>query len=74
MAFPPAKAKDHDLLVVNPVTGKLDTIRKFNPDRIITAQLNSAGNPRLIYDAVSNTFIEDGATVVIDNNGNVVKV
>jgi hypothetical protein len=35
--------KDKDELVINPITGKLDTVRTFNPDRIVVAQRNSAG-------------------------------
>ena len=64
--------QDKQKFLFNPVTGQLDLVLQFNPDRILTASLNSAGQPRLIWDPVSSTFIEDGATVVVDNAGNVV--
>lgn len=66
--------RDKDELVLNPVTGELDMVRKFNEDRIVTAKLNAAGQPRKIWDPASNTFIDDGPAVVVDNNGNVVVV
>ena len=64
--------KDKEELVLNPVTKKLDMVVKFNPDRILTAELNAAGNPRMIWDAVSQSFIADGPDIVVDNKGNVV--
>ena len=64
--------------VFNPFTATFDIVdtgsSSTNFDEIVTAELNAAGNPRLIYDPVSRTFIQDGPTVVIDNNGNVVVV
>lgn len=66
--------KDKDKYVFNPFTGNLDAVVKFNPDRIVTNNLNAAGNPRLIWDAASSSFIPDGPDVVVDNNGNVVVV
>jgi hypothetical protein len=64
--------KDKDEMVLNPITGKLDTVRIFNPNRILTHKLNAAGNPIMIYDPVSGQHITSGPFVVIDNNGNVV--
>lgn len=72
MAFPPASPKDKQILIINPVTGQLTPAIKFNPDRIVTAQLNSAGQPRVIWNPATSSYVEDGATVVIDNNGDVV--
>ena len=65
-------AKDKDELVLNPITGKLDTVRKFNENRIVTHERNLAGNTLMIYDQVSNTYIEMGFLTVTDNDGNVV--
>jgi hypothetical protein len=72
MAFPPASPKDKTQLVINPVTGKLDMVRIFNPNRIVASQFNGLGQPRVIYNPETGTYISDGATVVIDNNGDVV--
>jgi len=65
---------DDDELVLNPITKKLDMVRNFNADRIVTATLNQAGQPRMTFDVASNSQIPDGPTVVIDNDGNVVTV
>ena len=67
-----ADPKDKQVFVFNPFTGNFDAVLKFNPDRIVTAELNGAGHKRYVWDSVSNSFVEDGATVVIDNDGNVV--
>lgn len=64
--------KDKEELVYNPITGKLDVVKTFNPDRIVTAQRNAAGQTFMTWDPVSETFIEDGPRVVTDNEGNVV--
>lgn len=58
----------------NVFTDELDLIRKFNPDRIVTSEYNSAGSRNMIYDPASRTFIDAGPSVVVDNNGNVVVV
>jgi len=63
---------DKTKYVFNPFTGNFDVIVKFNPDRIITNTLNAAGQPRMIWNPASNTFIPDGPDVVIDSSGNVV--
>lgn len=68
----PSVPNDQTKFIINPFTGQLDAVVKFNPDRIVTNFLNSAGNPRVIYNPESATFIADGPTVVIDNAGNVV--
>ena len=67
-----ADPKDKIQYVFNPFTGNLDAVKTFNADRIVTCNLNSAGNPRLIYDSTSATFIPSGPDVVVDNEGNVV--
>lgn len=66
------RPSDRDELVLNPITGKLDVVRIFNPDRIVTAQRNAAGTIQTTYDRASQTYIDDGPRVVIDNDGNVV--
>jgi hypothetical protein len=65
-------AKDQDILVLNPVTGQLDMVRKFNADRIVTHMMNQAGNPLVVYDPLSGTYLSMDAVIVTDNNGNVV--
>lgn len=65
-------AKDKEELVLNPITGQLDLIRKFNPDRIITSEYNAAGGARVIWDVALSTWVEDGPVVIMDSNGNVV--
>lgn len=65
-------ARDKDELILNPVTGKLDMIRKFNPDRIVVSEYNAAGGQRVAWNVASSSWVEDGPVVVIDNNGNVV--
>jgi len=65
-------ARDKDELILNPVTGELDMIRKFNPDRLITSSLNSAGNPHVEYDVQSGLYIEAGPQLIYDSEGNVV--
>ena len=47
-------------------------VRKFNPDRIITHQLNPSGNPMVMYDPLTGFYFPMGFVVVTDNNGNVV--
>ena len=64
--------KDKDIEVFNPLSGKFDTVRKFNPDRLISHQLNPAGNPLMEYDIISGTYYEAGPQLVFDEEGNVV--
>jgi len=66
--------KDREDIVLNALTGKLDVVVKFNPDRILTHQYNAAGNKNMIYDPASNTHIEMDPQIVFDNLGNVVVV
>jgi hypothetical protein len=63
---------DREELSLNPITKKLDLVRQFNPDRIVTANRNSAGHKFQTYDVQTNNYLEDGPRVVIDNDGNVV--
>ena len=65
-------AKDQDILVLNPVTGQLDTVRKFNPNRIVTHKLNQSGNPLVMYDPVTGIYQPMDFLVVTDSDGNVV--
>jgi hypothetical protein len=58
----------------NVFTDELDVINRFNENRIVTAERNSAGTINMIYDPASKTHIETGPYVVTDNNGNVVVV
>ena len=68
------KVKDKETVLFNPITGKLDMALKFNPDRIVTHELNAAGSQLMTYDVRSNSFIPDSPSIVTDNNGNVVVV
>lgn len=58
--------------IFNIFTGQPIPAIKFNPDRLVTSDLNSAGQPRVIWNPESSSYIPDGPTVVIDNEGNVV--
>ena len=66
--------KDKVDFIINPFTGELDGVLKFNPDRIITHSNNQAGNPLMIYDPVSGNYMEMQPLIVTDNNGNVVVI
>lgn len=68
------RPKDKEELVLNPITGKLDMVRKFDPDRIVTNSRNAAGSLLMTYDPGSNTHIPMDDVVVTDNDGNVVVV
>jgi hypothetical protein len=68
------KPNDKTKYVFNPFTGNMDAVTKFNADRIVTNQLNAAGQPRVIWNPATNSYIADGADVVVDNEGNVVVV
>ena len=65
-------AKDKDELVLNPITGKLDTVRIFNENRIVTHQNSLTGNTLMVYDVASNSYVEMGFLTVTDEEGNVV--
>lgn len=65
---------DKEELVVNPVTGKLDMVRIFDPNRIITAQRNSAGHILRTYDVETGQYLDDAPEVVTDLNGNLVTI
>ena len=66
--------RDREELILNPVTGKLDMVRSFNVDRIVTSGYNAAGTPRVTYDIASHSFIDAQFEVVCDLNGNVVSI
>jgi hypothetical protein len=59
---------------INPATGELNLVTDFNTDRILTSDYIHTGQKRVTYDLASGTFFEDNPVVVVDNNGNVVKV
>lgn len=63
---------DKEELVLNPLTGKLDMVRIFNPNRIVTAQRNSAGHKVATFDVQTNSYLEDGPVIVTDEDGNVI--
>lgn len=66
--------KDKETILFNPITGKLDMALKFNPDRIVTNERNSAGTLLMTFDPASGLFIQQDPLIVTDNNGNVVVV
>ena len=64
--------RDREELVFNPVTGNLDTVRIFNPDRIISHSLNPQGNVIMQYDPICGVYYEAGPEIVFSNDGSVV--
>lgn len=66
------KPRDVDSLVLNPVTGKLDMVRTFDPDRILTHSKNQAGNKLVHFDPESGLYLAGEDQIVTDENGNVV--
>jgi hypothetical protein len=70
----PVKENDQTKYVFNPFTGELDVVVKFNPDRIVTNALNSAGFPKVTWNPESNSYVPDGPDVVVDLNGDVVVI
>ncbi len=74
MAVKNKVVKDKTAIDFNPITGKLDLVRKFNPDRIVTNERNAAGTLLMTYDPASGTHIPGDPLVVTDNEGHVVVV
>ncbi len=74
MAVLDKTVKDKETLLFNPITGKLDMSLKFNPDRIVTNERNSAGTLLMTYEPASKTHILADPAIVVDNEGNVVLV
>jgi hypothetical protein len=67
------KIKDKIKYELNIFTGDFDVITEFNTNRIVTSQYNALGLKRSTYDVSTNTWVDDGESVVVcDNNGNVV--
>jgi hypothetical protein len=66
------KERDREELVLNPITKKLDMVRVFNPNRIVTHDKNQAGNALKLIDPVTGQYVDLGPLVVTDENGNVV--
>lgn len=69
---PTTEAKDQIATVLNPITGQLDMVQKFNPNRIVTHNFNQSGNALVIYDPVTGLYQPMDALVVTDIQGNVV--
>lgn len=66
------KAYDREELTLNPITGKLDVIRIYNVDRVLTSDYIHTGARRRSYDPSTNTYFRDNPVVIVDNEGNVV--
>jgi hypothetical protein len=67
-----SKNKDKLKVEFNPITGKFDLVRVFNPNRIITHENNAAGYPLMTYDGRSGQHIAMDPLIVTDEDGNVV--
>ena len=67
-----ASPRDMIQYIFNIFTGQPTPTKVFNPDRIVTNNLNSAGHPLVTYDTVSETYLAAGPSIVVDNEGNVV--
>lgn len=63
---------DKEEQVINPLTGEFDTVRIFDPNRILTSEYIHTGSIRAVYDTASATYVQDNPVIVIDNHGNVV--
>lgn len=74
MSRPYPKVKDKIKIEFNPITGELDLISEFNPDRVVTHQLTPFANPLQLFDPVQNVYFPLGDQVVTDSNGNVVVI
>lgn len=74
MAVKNKNIKDKTGLDFNYITGRLDLVRKFNPDRIVTNERNSAGSMNCTFDPGSGQFIDLGPQIVTDNEGHVIVV
>ena len=70
--MPTTHAKDQVVAILNPITGQLDMVQKFNPNRIITHSGNQAGNPLMIYDPLTGLYTPMDFVNVTDSDGNVV--
>lgn len=66
--------KDKIGIEFNYIHGKLDLVKKFNPDRIVTNECNAAGSSLTMYDPASGQHIMADPLVVTDEDGNVVVV
>ena len=66
--------KDKTSYEYNFDTEKVDIVKKFNVDRIVTVEYNAAGTKNMTYDQASGTHINEGFQVVTDENGNVVVI
>lgn len=58
----------------NIFTGNFSPAIKFNPDRIVTSQLNSAGQPLVVWNAATSSYVPFGPEVVVDNDGDVIVI
>ena len=71
-AAPTQTPIDQDVTDFNPLSGQFDNIRNFNPDRILTENLNAAGNPLVNYDPVTSSYQPADEEIIVDDFGNVV--
>lgn len=55
-------------------TGNFSPAIKFNPDRIVTNQLNSAGQPKVTWNEATSSYVPDGPDIVVDDSGDVIVV
>ena len=69
-----ATPKDKQELVLNPITGQLDTVQKFNVDRVITHSCSSTGYALKLYDPESGAYADMDDLEITDSNGNLVVV
>jgi len=74
MSVKDKNVKDKTAFDFNVITGQLDLVRKFNPNRIVTNERNAAGTKRMTHDPASGTYLDDGPAIVTDEDGNVVVV
>ena len=66
------RPKDKLKYEFNPLTGELDLIKEFNPNRIITHRLSPFANARVDWDPIVGVYYVADDAIVTDGNGNVV--
>jgi hypothetical protein len=75
MAFPGSgPINDTIKYLFNVFTGNFSPAIKFNENRIVTSQLNSAGQPKVTWNAATNSYVPDGPDIVVSNEGDVIVV
>lgn len=68
------KPKDKLKYEFNMITGQLDLVLEFNPNKIVTHELTPFGNSRMSFDPITNSYYEAGPDMVCDSNGSVVVI